>query len=116
MYISITFQQITGGGITLEEKKRKTKRRRKRSVGFSIALFVFVAIVMFNVITVHIDIAKKSEELEKAKAEYEALLAYNQELEAFLNSDDDEEYIIRMAREKLNLVFPDETVYCDIAQ
>ncbi len=99
-----------------EEKRRKPKRRRKRSVSFSIAIFAFVAIIMFNVITVHMDIAKKTEELEKARAELEALKAYNQELETFLNSDDDEEYIIRMAREKLNLVFPDETVYCDIAQ
>lgn len=48
------------------------------------------------------------EKMEKQQASYEELC---EELQELLNSEQDPDYIIRIAKEKLGLYFPDEEIF-----
>lgn len=52
--------------------------------------------------------------MEEQKALEEELANYREmreELEELFNSEEDKDYIIRIAKEKLGLYFPDEEIY-----
>ena len=48
------------------------------------------------------------EKMEKQQATYEELC---EELRELLNSEEDADYIIKIAKEKLGLYFPDEEIF-----
>ncbi len=75
-----------------------------------IAFFVYVA-VSFTVMQV--DIAKRRDSLEAVQQELLKENYINQEITNILNSGESSEYIMKIAREKLGLVLPDERVFID---
>ncbi len=54
---------------------------------------------------------RRLKEIERLRAEQLALEYRVDELEYFLNSPINDSYIEKIAREKLGLCFPDETIY-----
>ena len=60
-----------------------------------------------------VDIAKRKENLALVQAQLDEQEYLNEEIRSILNSGDSAEYIMRIAREKLELVFPDERIYID---
>lgn len=75
-----------------------------------VAFFVYVA-VSFTVMQV--DIAKRRDSLEAVRAEAKEQTYINQEITNILNSGENADYIMKIAREKLGLVLPDERVFID---
>ena len=57
------------------------------------------------------DIASYRQKLDSLEAQYEEQLLVNEEMHAILDQGADKDYIIRMARDKLGLIFPDEQVF-----
>lgn len=67
----------------------------------SIAIFV-TGIMKYN------ELQREKQALEEKVEEYEAEV---EELEYFLNSPMDYDYVVRLAKKKLNLYLPDEIIY-----
>ncbi len=70
-------------------------------------LFVSVGVFITKLVT-YSELSRERENLQQQKAQYEERL---DELTHRLNSAVDYDDIVRIAREKLGLAFPDDTVY-----
>ena len=89
--------------------KKKTKKSKILRVAFA-AFFVYV-IVSFAVMQV--DIAHRRDLLEEANQELNQQTYLKEEITSLLNSGENADYIMRIAREKLNFAFPNERVIID---
>ena len=84
---------------------------------FSLTLLIRVLLVTLVLVSVGIFLNSvmkynammaEIEKMEKQQASYEELC---EELQELLNSEQDPDYIIRIAKEKLGLYFPDEEIF-----
>lgn len=98
----------------MDNKAHAKKKNISIAVKIAVGFFaVFFIITYFNqrieLDELKRDYASKVEKLEKTQA-------YVRKLENLLSSDFDDEYVERVAKDKLNLVLPDEIIfYNDIA-
>ncbi|MBQ7337759.1 MAG: septum formation initiator family protein [Clostridia bacterium] len=93
--------------------KNPIDQPKKRGIGILMRLFMLlILIVSAGVFVVRMidyaELSRQREQLKAEKAQYEQTI---EELNYRLNSPIDYDDIIRIAREKLGLAFPDETVY-----
>ncbi|MEG0570443.1 MAG: septum formation initiator family protein [Oscillospiraceae bacterium] len=91
----------------------KDKVRAKKSKIIKFAIFAFVVYVVVSIIIMQMDISKRKEQLASVMQEQEEQSIVNEDLKNILNSGDEKEYIMRIAREKFGFVFPDERVFMD---
>ncbi len=92
------------------------KRTRKRRTGTGLGFVVFTVFVLFGIITYNkIGLDAKCRELSAQKADCEKELAELTEewenMDAYREYVYSDENIESIAREKLNLVYPDEIVF-----
>lgn len=84
-------------------------------LGLSMLAKVALGVVVSVSLIISISCLMKFNQLETQKKELEAELdQYNEairEIQDIINSPMDDEYIIRAAKEKLGLYFPDEEIY-----
>ena len=82
--------------------------RRKKRVGLATKIFVaiFAVYAAFTLVSLQIQISAKREEQAALQAQIEEQSLRNAEIEALLNSEDNDEYIARIARDKLGYVSP----------
>ena len=67
--------------------------------------------LVITFLTLQVDLATYRNKLASLEAECGQQVLANEEMRALLDQGTDEEYIIRMARDKLGLIFPDEQVF-----
>ncbi|MEG0894570.1 MAG: septum formation initiator family protein [Oscillospiraceae bacterium] len=89
-------------------------KKKKKAKILKIALIAFFIYFVVSITIMQIDIAHRKGILETAQGELKQQKYLNKEIEDILNLGNNEEYILRMAREKLGLVFPGERVFIDI--
>ncbi|MBE6764904.1 MAG: septum formation initiator family protein [Ruminococcaceae bacterium] len=87
---------------------KKFEPTRQMLVFAAVAVLVVYAVIIL--IQQQSSINAKKDELAAIEAQIEAQKLQTEELEEILENNNDE-YIIRMAREELDLVFPGERVY-----
>ena len=92
-------------------KNKKQKKNRILKFCFTVFTLYFV----ISLINSQIDISKKREELENVNEKIAIQKVENKKLERIINSDEYEEYIEKLAREKLGFAYPDEKIYIDIS-
>lgn len=88
-------------------KKSKTNRI------INVALIALVCYVVVSLFVLQADISSYRRQLTALEAQCEEQQLENQELDSLVKRDSDFEYIVKMAREKLGLVFPDEHIFYD---
>ena len=94
----------------------KTRNRKKiKRIVVAVALFVFTAYVAISLAFIGNDIKQKHQETIQLQNQIVDTETINQELQELIDNGADADYIIKIAREKLGLVFPDERVYVDIS-
>lgn len=92
---------------------QKSKKLYKgRIVG--IALVIFTIYIIVSLVWIHKSIQDKNAELADLQAQIDEQTVENQEIQELLDEGVDEDYIIRVAREQLDFVFPNERVYRDV--
>ena len=77
-------------------------------------LWIMILLLAVSVVVAAVNLMNynnKQKEIAKLKAEQAALEYRVDELEYYLSSPINDKYIIKIAREKLGLSFPDETIY-----
>ncbi len=95
------------------KKKLKTIKLTRFNLGILAAAIVFL-IMCIAVLQSYVSIGDKQKEYDELVERYNAQLLENDELNALLEESDDE-YIERVAREKLDMVYPGERVFINSA-
>ena len=93
------------------KKQGQPKRKLNIHVCFMIGLIMYLCYALISQQTSLHSSNAKIAGLEAEIVSAESRLAEVQDMDAFSKSD---EYIERVAREKLGLVLPDETVFVDV--
>lgn len=96
---------------TVKKNKRKPQ---KFSFILSIGLLFLAGYFVISLINVHMQINDRKKEVKELNARYEQQVAQNERLQNVIEGDDKDEYIERVAREKLGYVMPGERVYYNI--
>ena len=91
--------------------------RRKKRVGLATKIFVaiFAVYAAFTLVSLQIQISAKREEQAALQAQIEEQSLRNAEIEALLNSEDNDAYMARTPRDKLGYVSAGGRVFVDIS-
>lgn len=94
----------------------KTNRKKFKKLVFRLLFVVFAMWLVFNLVGVQTSISKKSHELDALREKVKAQAKKNEMIQQQLDFGITDEYIAKVAREKLNLVSPLERVFIDVAK
>lgn len=95
-------------------KKREPRKKQKFSFILSICLLLLAGYFVISLINIHVQINDRKEEAKELNARYEEQVAENAQLQDVIDGGDRDNYIERVAREKLGYVLPGERVYYNI--
>ena len=91
-------------------------KKKKRVSGLAkTATAVFAVYAAFTLVSLQLQIAEKKEEQALLQAQIEEQELRNAEIKALLESENSEDYVARIAREKLGYISPGERVFVDIS-
>lgn len=91
------------------------EKKMRRNHIVTVALAAFTVYVLVSLFVMNGDIQERQRETAALQDKISEQTALNQELQEIVdNGVVDEDYIVRVAREKLNFVFPDERVFRDM--
>lgn len=91
------------------------KRKYKKSPIMRMCVVAFSCYIVFVMIGLQVEISNRREELETIKNKTEIQRIANKETERLLTMGQDDEYVERIARERLGFTYPDERVLIDIS-
>ncbi len=95
--------------------KKKLRSVKLNKINFGIVAAAIVFLVMcIAVLQSYVSIGDKQKEYDELVERYNEQVLQNAELKALLEESDDE-YIERVAREKLDMVYPGERVFINSA-
>ena len=98
-----------------KRRKKNEKPKQKKNLMLKVCIFAFVAYAAVLLINMQVNLAGRKQQLAELQIRHEVRRIANKELERRLKEGEDQEYIERIAREKLDYVAPDERVYIDIS-
>ncbi len=93
----------------------KKKAKNVKAIVVAVALLVFTVYVVISLVVIGNDIKEKHQKTLELQAQIVDTKTINKELQELIDNGADAEYIIKVAKEKLGLISPDERVYVDIS-
>lgn len=96
-------------GKTVAVKKEKAKKH----IFLRLAVVAFGVYTIATIVTQQIEIREQEAYLENIQQQCEAQEMENLEVERLLSQGDDESYVEKVARDKLDYAYPDEKVFVD---
>lgn len=100
--------------------KRKVKRARKAKKKkfwlVRLAALIFISAICVQLINIQSQLSNKKQELANLQQQLSNQLEENDELQKTLDTGINDEYVEKVAREKLGYVSPFERVFIDITQ
>lgn len=90
------------------------RRKAKKVKILKLALGAFFIYFAASFVIMQLDIADRKANIKLAQVELSNQQYLNDEIQSILDSGNSSEYIMRIAREKLGFVFPNERVFIDI--
>jgi len=97
------------------KQKVKQVKKAKKSFILRICIFAFVVYAAVQLVDMQMSLGARKQELSELQVRLETQRLANKDLERQLAEGVDEEYIERVARERLEYVAPDETVFIDVS-
>jgi cell division protein FtsL len=94
---------------------KATKKFSPIKTIFLVAVLVLFVSAVANFVQMQVEIEDGKQQLEYLQTQINRKLAENKELEMQLSQGVNSEYIERSARDNLDMVYPDEKVFVDIA-
>jgi len=100
----------------MSDKAKKPAKKKEQKFSFILLIGLLFAIGYFAIsfVNVRLNISQREKQLAELKIELEQQLAENARLQGVIDGEDQEEYIERIAREKLGYVLPGEKVYYNV--
>lgn len=91
--------------------------KKKKKVGMltKVLVAVFAVYATFTMVSLQLQISQKKEEQAELKAQVAEQTLRNAEVKALLESENSDEYVARIARDKLGYISPGERVFVDIS-
>ena len=89
------------------------KKIFRKGIFLKIALVVFLCYGVTSFFMLQMELAQKDDQLEEINRKIESQRQTNEELKTMLSEENYSEYIARVAREKLDYVYPDERIFID---
>ena len=89
-------------------------KKRKRRIVVIVAVIAITIYVGISMVFITNSYREKSREIQQVQQQIDEQTVLNQEYQAMIDQGVDDEYIQKLAREKLGLVYPDELVYIDM--
>lgn len=89
--------------------------KRSKNIFFKVSVAFFALYLIVALVKLQGDIAVRRAELEVIQLANREQRTANNELERILAEDSQEEYIERIAREKLGFAYPEEQVIIDVS-
>lgn len=94
---------------------KQNRTKKSKNLVLRIAVAAFTVYIVFSMVTLRVDIAKRNEELETLQKQCEEQSLVNQDIERLISLSDDDAYIEKIAREELGYVYPEEIVFIDVS-
>ena len=91
-------------------------KRKRRKFVLRLLFVICVMWLVFNLVSIQASISKKHRELNVLKEKVSIQTKQNELLQRQLDFGITDEYIAKVAREKLNLLSPLERVFVDVAK
>lgn len=88
----------------------KIKRNKANRI-INVAIIALICYVVSSLVVLQADISSYSKKLDELEQQKQQQSLLNEELSALLEEGTEEEYIIKIAREKLGLIFPEERIF-----
>lgn len=89
-------------------------KRAKKVKILRVAILAFLVYSIVSFIVMQVDINNRKQELASASDKLAEQQYLNKEISSILDLGNSNDYITRIAREKLGYVYPDERVFIDI--
>ena len=89
-------------------------KKRKRRIVVIVAVIAITIYVGISMVFITNSYREKSQEIQQVQQQIDEQTVLNQEYQEMIDQGVDDEYIQKLAREKLGLVYPDERVYIDM--
>lgn len=90
-------------------------RGRTKNLFFKLSIVLFALYLVLALVKLHGDIQSRRLQLEELRLSNEEQRIANKELERILAYGTQDEYIVRIAREKLGFAYPEEQVLIDVS-
>lgn len=97
----------------MAKARKKNKRVRKHSFFLGLALAAFIGFLVYSSLSAVLQISDYNDKIAAAQRELSAQRSENNELATYLKTASEDEIIIRIAREKLGYVMPNERIFYD---
>lgn len=95
-------------------KKKSNKKEQKLSFVLLVVFLFFAGYLAISFVSVRMNINQREKQIVELKSQLEQQQAENSQLQAVIDGGDQEEYIERIARDKLGYVLPGEKVYYNV--
>lgn len=89
-------------------------KKRKRRIVVIVAVIAITIYVGISMVFITDSYREKNQEIQQVQQQIDEQTVLNQEYQEMIDQGVDDEYIQKLAREKLGLVYPDERVYIDM--
>lgn len=89
--------------------------RKHKNLCFKFIFSIFSFYCVWNIIFTQVEIKKQTKQLQAIKKQYQNQIDLNEEYENIIKLETNDEYIKRVAREKLDFISQDERVFIDIS-
>lgn len=89
-------------------------KKRKRRIVVIVAVIAITIYVGISMVFITNSYREKNQEIQQVQQQIDERTVLNQEYQEMIDQGVDDEYIQKLAREKLGLVYPDERVYIDM--
>lgn len=87
------------------------KKKKNTSFFVKLAVFAFAVFAVITVVQLQLELNAKIEERDRLRAEVDELEDKKDQLEANAGSETDRDYIIDVAKKRLNLRMPEEIIF-----
>lgn len=93
---------------------KKLKKKKVSGLAKTVAA-VFAVYAAFTMVSLQLQIGEKKQEQAQLQQQIELQKLRNAEVKALLESENSDDYVARIAREKLGYLSPGERVFVDIS-
>lgn len=101
-------------GETVKGKRKPTKKRyNMKKLCLAAVIVAVIVYFVYAMIWQQVMISKKNDEIDELSKKIEEATAESEKLRQEVENLNDPEYIERVAREQLGLVYPNERVFVD---
>ena len=93
----------------------RKKKIRISALALRLGLVCVILYLVVSLVSIQVELVAKRQQLDSITKQVEQQTAANLELQRTLDTDDEDAYMERVARDKLGYALPDERIFVDMS-